>query len=530
MSGFGGANSNLGNRHADHSFSTIPKVNMARSVFDRSHAAKMTFNFDYLTPVFVDEIIPGDTMNLKVNNFVRLATQVVPVMDNMYIDWFFFFVPNRLTFANWEKMCGAQNNPGDSTDYIFPTVTSPSGGFLMDSLADYFGLPIGVAGIEINSLPFRAYNLIYNDWFKDQNLQDAVVVETDNGPDTYSNYTLLKRGMRHNYLTASLPFLQKASAVDLPIGGSAPVVYSQQGVPWLVRNDSGTLQPSTGNIGSDGTSALHSSVDLTLDPNGTLFADLSAATAATINQLRQAFQMQALFELDARGGTRYVEILLAHFNVVSPDFRLQRSEFLGGGTQKISSHPVPQTSATASGAPQGNLAAFGTSASNGQIGFNKSFVEHGYVIGMCAARADLTYQQGVERMWYKSTRYDLFWPKLQELGEQAVFLGEIYAQGTSEDLGVVWGYQERYAEYRYKMSSIRGNFRSTSPDPLDYWHLAQYYGSIPALNGTFIESTTPIQRVIYDTEGDALLMDMWFDLKHVRPMVTYSVPVSLGRF
>nr|QJB18984.1 MAG: major capsid protein [Microvirus sp.] len=523
----------LGNRYSQHSFAQVPDVRMARSQFDRSFTIKDTFDFDYLVPIFVDEILPGDTCNLTVNTFARLATQKVPIMDNMMIDYFFFFVPNRLVWENWEKFNGAQTDPGDSTDYVLPQMTMTADGPEVGSIYDKFGLPTDIASAYTlkNTLPLRAYSLIWNDWFKDQNLQDSLVVPKDDGPDEVADFALQKRGKRHDYFTSCLPWPQKGPAVDLPLGISAPVITNGNNPTFNATGQ--TNQPINAIAGSgvlNINNAPSSNSLITFGNQSGLQADLTNATAATINQLREAFSMQSLFELDARGGTRYVEILQAHFNVVSPDFRLQRPEYLGGGQTRINSHPVAQTAPTAGSNAQAQLAAFGTSSSQGQnIGFTKSFVEHGYVIGLACARADLTYQQGINRMWNRSTRYDFFWPKLQELGEQTVLNKEIYVQGNSADENV-FGYQERYAEYRYKPSEIHGEFRSTFAQSLDFWHMAEEFNSLPSLNSTFIVQNTPIERAIAVTGAPHLLFDAWFNYKHARPMMTYSVPSTLGKF
>lgn len=546
-----------------HQFSMIPRADIPRSSFQIQTAHKTTFDGGYLVPVYVDEVLPGDTFKLRMTAFARLSTPLYPTMDNLHLDSFFFFVPNRLVWSNWQKFMGEQENPGDSIAYVIPQTTSPQGGYAVNSLQDYMGLPTagqitGTNTVSHSAMFLRAYNLIWNQWFRDENLQGSVGVPTGDGPDNNNLYALLRRGKRHDYFTSALPWPQKGSSVTLPLGTSAPIygtgkslaLYDNGGVPGLsalgtvAGTGNWTRSVNIGGDIGDGTGGFITSagavqagvpgksiIDAWYNGDSGLYADLSAATAATINQIRQSFQIQRLLERDARGGTRYTEIIRSHFGVISPDARLQRPEYLGGGSTPVIINPVAQTSATGSGTPLANLAGIGTALASGH-GFTQSFTEHGMIIGMVSIRADLSYQQGLRKMWSRKTRYDFYFPVFAHLGEQAILNKEIYTQGTAADDNV-FGYQERWAEYRYHPAQITGYFRSTASGTLDAWHLAQRFTSLPTLNASFITDNPPIDRVVAvggGANGKQFIFDSFFDIRAVRPMPLYSVPGLIDHF
>jgi hypothetical protein len=548
-----------------HRFSMIPQAEIPRSAFNIQKTHKTTFDSGYLIPIYVDEVLPGDTFNLNMTAFARLATPLFPIMDNMYMDSFFFFVPNRLIWNNWQRFMGEQDNPGDSISYIIPTTQSPAGGYDVNTLQDYMGLPTvgqldAEAQYEHANLWPRAYNLIWNQWFRDENLQASVVVDKDDGPDLPTDYKLLRRGKRHDYFTSALPWPEKGgNAVTMPLGATAPVLgsintsssYTQDPHSIVANGQMYFNGLAFDTIGGQDKTTVHASdsqnlsytsglaIDMgsfnaTVNSTHDLYVDLAEATASTINQLRTSFQVQKLLERDARGGTRYTEIVRSHFGVVSPDARLQRAEYLGGGTTPIAISPIAQTSGTAitgSDTPLGNLGAIGSAVLHNH-GFTNSFTEHGVIIGLVSVRADLTYQQGVHKMWNRSTRYDFYFPAFAMLGEQAILNKEIYATGGITD-DAVFGYQERWAEYRYKPSQISGYFKSTNANPIDGWHLAQHFTALPTLGDTFIQDHPPLQRVIAvgdQAKGQEFIFDSFFNIQMARPMPMYSVPGLIDHF
>lgn len=506
-----------------HDFSHVPKANVQRSSFNRSHSHKTTADADYLIPFYIDEVMPADTHKMKSTIFGRLNTPIVPIMDNIHLDTFFFFVPYRLIQDNFKKMMGEQNNPSDSISFLAPALTATT--HAIHSLYDYFGLPTGISVSHTNYCG-RSYNAIWNAFFRDENLQNSVVVDTDDGPDAVADYSLLKRGKRHDYFTSCLPWTQKGTAVSLPLGTKARIAHDASNASDLTVYS--TVNSSYDNLGAATTYVRSSGVSGNSSQN--LYADLTNATASTINALRLAVQTQAFYERDARGGTRYVELVQSHFGVTDPEaLILSRPEYLGGSSANVNIHPIAQTSSTDVTSPQGNLSAMGTVVNHS--GFTKSFTEHGLVMGLMAVRADLNYQQGLDKMFTRGLagRFDFYYPSFANIGEQAVYNKEIYYQNNSTNDDAVFGYQEAYADLRFKRNQITGQLRSTAASSLDIWHLAQEFGSLPTLNSTFIQSSTDLDRVIATPTEPHFTFDIYNELLSVRAMPTWGVPASMLR-
>jgi hypothetical protein len=547
------------NRNVESHFALNPtRIDLSRSTFDRSSSVKTSFNAGDIVPFFLEEVLPGDTFNVKSSKVVRMQTLLTPMMDNVYLDTYYFFVPNRLVWQHWKEFNGENTESAwiPETTYEVPQITSPAGtGWDVGTIADYFGIPTGIPNLSVSALPFRAYALVMNEWFRDQNLQDPLVVPLDDatvaGVNTGLFVSDVAKGGKpyiaakyHDYFTSCLPAPQKGPDVLIPsaTAGEYPVVTRSQNIdgslitqPLHVKYlGTPTVSPNTplfsGSGVQDSTRYVNAESS-TGQSNGSpvfdnLWAVASGGIGATINQLRLAFQVQKLYERDARGGSRYIEILKSHFGVTSPDARLQRPEYLGGNRVPININQVIQQSGTQSGTtPQGTVVGM-SQTTDSHSDFIKSFTEHGFIIGVMCARYDHTYQQGLERFWSRKDRFDYYWPVFANIGEQAVKNKEIYAQGNAED-DEVFGYNEAWADYRYKPNRVTGEMRSAYKQSLDVWHLADDYASRPSLSDSWIrEDKANIDRVlaVQSSVSNQFFADIFVQNRATRAMPIYSVP------
>lgn len=529
-------------------FAMVPRMDIPRSAFDVMHSHKTTFNAGYLVPVYVDEVLPGDSIRLKMTAFTRLSTPLVPIMDNLEFESFFFFVPNRLLWDHWEQFMGERDSPTDTQAYLTPYMELVAADMVPGFIADYFGLTCNGSAntLRVSAFPFRAYNQIWNAWFRDQAIQQLMTVETGDGPETITGYALNYRGKRHDYFTSARPWPQAPyNIAQYPTASAFNNQALNSGFPSFTRGNytgEGIGAPVVG-IGTNGVAATSGiTMNMTgnrvgvyddyFDPTVQQVAVRASAgnypdIRVLVADMRTAVLVQQMLERNARGGTRYAEIVRSHFGVISPDARLQRPELLGGGRTMISINPVAQTSgsgATGTTTKLGELAAIGSGMATNH-GFSASFTEHGIILGLVNIRSFLTYQQGNNRMWNRRTPYDFYWPGLAHLSEQAILSQEIYADGSAEDVEV-FGYQERWAEYKYKPSRTSGYFRSTDPTPLDMWHLGELFDTRPELTSTFINENPPVDRVLQTATnfGAQFLFDSLFEVRYVRAMPMFSIP------
>lgn len=536
-----------------HNFAMVPQVKYPRSSFDLSHGHKTTFDAGKLIPFYHETVYPGDTIALQTHGFCRLATPLYPYMDNAYMETFYFFIPHRLVWDNFVRMMGEQDNPTDTIDYLFPILDN-SAAYNIDegSLFSYLGVPtnlnIGDATypVEVVSVKFRAYNLTINKWFKNENLEDDLPVPKDDGPDDPDDFVVVRRCKRPDYFVSCLPSPQKGDPVAIPLGGTAPVVSTGQQVKFSAVDNTQTNLGFNADVASGGASftyvggsTLVAQKTLKFGDVTGLEADLSTVSnGLPLNAFRYAIAVQTLLERDMRGGTRYTESNFAHFGVISDDARLQRPEYLGGGSSPLNVHPVASTTGvnitgnTSTVKQVGELGAFVTSSLRGFHGFTRSFTEHGSIIGLVNVRADITYQNGLNKDYSRRSRLDMYYPALSQIGEQPVYKREILCVGGATD-AQVFGYQEPYADLRYRPSYVTGKFNSYCVDPLDAWHLALDFGaSVPSLGPTFIKDNPPFDRVIIVESGNEpqLIGDFWHQVRAARVMPLYGVPASLSHF
>ena len=559
------------NRNKEAGFNQVPRLDITRSRFKRRQDVKLTMNAGKLIPFYVDEVLPGDTFSIDQAAIIRMTTPIFPVMDNCYMDVYYFFTPNRILWKNWKRFMGENDNgPWVQTqEYTIPQIkvqASASGHALPleGSLMDYMGIPTKVCKdatteFEVNALPFRAYAMIWQEWFRDQNVDNPAINSNDDATVTYADANddkniekILQEAYRggrplpvnkfHDYFTSALPSPQKAGQpVSIPLSGSAPLgmyngntgkVTINSKIMKAIAADAGLLSSGTifnaadwdvgdGPVANKGlavgknTQSAFSGV--------ALGADLSKVNAITINQLRQAFQVQKYYEQLARGGSRYREMIYSLFHTKISDKTVQIPEYLGGTRITINMSQVIQTSGTTAESPQGNTAAVSVTPYNGSM-FTKSFEEHGYVIGVCCIRHDHTYQQGLERMWSRRTNLDFYYPVFANLGEQAILKKELYLTGTSTD-EQAFGYQEAWAEYRMKPNRICGKFRSNAEGTLDSWHYGDNYEETPSLSQAWMkEGDSEIQRTLAVDNEPQFIMDTVIDNTSVRPMPMYSIP------